>query len=121
MPGGAPQVLGGPVWWYFFGVYVLAIVLAAFVLVDSQRPARHERIARLLEPAWLYPVLSAVYLVCVVGVWLPIIPRAVAAVPVVLTPFAIALSVAYLLRVAFPKPVVSDEADAEVPATEDED
>ena len=39
MPGGAPQLhglewfTGGPVGWYFLGMYVLAVGLALFVLV----------------------------------------------------------------------------------------
>jgi len=98
-----PQVLGGPVWWYFVGVYVLAAALAVYCLSDSLRPTRASRLADLREPNWLYTVLFAVYLVCVFGVWIPAIPRAVSAVPVVLTPLALALAVAYLLRVVFPK------------------
>jgi hypothetical protein len=100
------QVLGGPVWWFFFGVYILAIVLAAFTLVDSQRPERKDRLAEIPEPGWLYPVFSGVYLISVVIPWIPAVPKAVpaiAAIPVFLTPFAMALSVAYLLRVLFPK------------------
>jgi hypothetical protein len=111
VPGGAPEVLGGPVWWYFVGVYVLSIVIAAFTLVDSQRPGRHERLAGLPEAAWLYPVMSGIYLVCVVGVWIPGIPRVLSVVPVLLTPFALAVSVAYLLRVVFPKPETAEAAE----------
>lgn len=106
-----PQVLGGPVWWYVMGVYLLTIVLAAFCLADSLRATRRERFAELPEPAWLYTIAFAVYLVCVVGVWIPVVPRAVAAVPVILTPFALALGVAYLLRVVFPKSGVGSSDD----------
>jgi len=109
VPGGAPEILGGPVWWYFVAVYVIAIALAAYVLFDSQRAARAERLASLREPARLYPIASGVYLVCVVGVWIPAIPRAISVAPVLLTPFSLVLSVAYLLRVVFPKPPAPSE------------
>ena len=99
------QILGGPLWWYFFGVYVLALVLAVFVSIDSRRPVRAEAIAALREPAWLYDVFQPAFLACALLVWLPFLPRVLAVVPVVLVPFALAGQVAYLLRVVFPKPV----------------
>ena len=79
------------------------MVLAAYCVFDSFRPARAELIASLPEPTWLYSVFFTVHLVSVVGVWIPLIPRAVSVVPVLLTPFALALGIAYLLRVVFPK------------------
>ena len=109
MPGGAPEVLGGPLWWYFVGVYLLAIGLAAFVLFDSLRPQRRERLARVPEAARVYPVAAGVFLVCVVAVWIPIVPRPVSVVPIVLAPFALALGFAYLLRVVFPKAIPPEQ------------
>ena len=116
MPGGAPEVLGGPLWWYFVGVYLLAIGLAAFVLVESLRTQRRERLAELPESERLYPIAAGVFLVCVVGVWIPIVPRPVSVVPIVLAPFALVLGVAYLLRIVFPKPTAIARDDA--PGTE---
>jgi hypothetical protein len=110
------QVLGGPIWWFFFGVYLLAIGLAAFVLVDALRPVRTKRFAEIRESRLLYALASGTYLVFVVGVWVPSVPRVVSVVPVVLTPFELGLSVAYLLRVVFPKPPAEEEA-----STDDED
>ena len=107
------QVLGGPVWWYVMGLYVLTIVLALYCAIDAQRATRRERLEGLREPAWLYRVSFAVYLVCVVGVWIPAVPRPVSVVPVLLTPFALALGVAYLLRVVFPK--LAAEKDSPLP------
>jgi hypothetical protein len=115
----AAQVLGGPVWWFVFGLYLLTIALAVFVLIDSQRPARREALAAIPEPSWLYAVFTGVYLVVVVGVWIPAVPRIVAVVPVVLTPIALALSVAYLLRVVFPKPASAMRTDADAPHAEE--
>jgi hypothetical protein len=99
-----PQVLGGPVWWYFVAVYLIAIALAIFVAVDTLVPARASRRAEIPEPSWLYGAVEFVYLVCAFGAWLPAIPRALTAVPVGMTPVAIAFGVAYLLRVVYPKP-----------------
>ena len=119
MPGGAPEVLGGPVWWYFVGVYLLAIALAAYVVIDSLRSQRRERLARLPEPARLYPIAAGAFLVCVFGVWIPAVPRPVSVVPIVLAPFALVLGAAYLLRVVFPKPVADDAAEGQTPGEED--
>ena len=44
--------------------------------------------------------------------WVPPLPRWVAVMPVVLTPFALAEQVAYLLRVVFPKPPASPTSAA---------
>jgi len=108
VPGGAPQVLGGPIWWFVFGVYAGSLVLAAYVIVDSLRPTRLATAPlRLREPLALYMIGEAVFLALALVVWIPaVVARArwLAAVPVLLTPFAIALGVAYLLRVVFPKP-----------------
>ena len=124
MPGGAPQILGGPLWWYFFSVYVLALALAAYVSIDSRRRIRAEALAVLPEPAWRYDVFQPVFLLCAVAVWLPFLPRVLAVVPVVLVPFALAGQVAYLLRVVFPKaPVAQSEpsawAEEDVAGTQD--
>ena len=105
MPGGAPQILGGPVWWFAVIVYVLTLGLAAYVSIDSWRIARAERLAALPEPAWLYSVLQPAFLALALVVWLPFVPRIVAVVPVGLMPFAFAGQIAYLLRVVFPKPL----------------
>jgi hypothetical protein len=130
VPGGAPQLhgldwfTGGPVGWYVLALYVLAVGLGIFVLIDSQRPARHDRLAELREPAWIYPVFAGGFLICVVSVLLPFVPVAFSAVPALLTPFWLGVSVAYLLRVVFPKPAPTepvepsdDESSAEEPPT----
>lgn len=117
MPGGAPQLhgldwfTGGPVGWYILGMYVLAIGLAVFVLIDSQRSARHDRLAELAEPAWIYPVFAGGFLIFVVSVLLPFMPVVFSAVPALLTPFWLVIAVVYLLRVVFPKPASADAVD----------
>ena len=97
------QILGGPLWWYFVVVYVLALGLALFVAIDSRRGARAEALAALREPSWIYSVLEPLFLALAVVVWLPFLPRALGVAPVLLTPFALAGQIAYLLRVVFPK------------------
>ena len=111
----ADQILGGPLWWYFVIVYVLALGLALFVAIDSRRAVRAGALLSLREPAWIYGVLQPLFLACAVIVWLPVVPRFLAVVPVVLVPFALAGQVAYLLRVVFPKRacVAADDSDAE--------
>ena len=103
MPG-SDYILGGPVWWFVFGLYALVLGMAAYVSVDSWRAARAERLAALREPAWVYRVLQPAFLLIALAVWLPFVPRVLAAVPVGLMLFALVGQFAYLLRVVFPKP-----------------
>ena len=108
------QILGGPLWWYFVVVYVLALGLALFVAIDSRRTVRADTLASLREPAWTYTVLQPLFLALALIVWLPFIPRALAVVPVLLTPLAIAGQVAYLLRVVFPKHPLATAEEFEI-------
>jgi len=112
VPRGAPQVLGGPVWWLAMGVYILTAALGLFVFIDSVRPAGRSRFDAVREPWWVYTASEAVYLCLLFGVWIPKVPRALSAIPVLLTPFALALGVAYLLRVVYPKPVAETAAES---------
>jgi FtsH-binding integral membrane protein len=109
MPG---QILGGPIWWFAMGIYLLAAGLGLFVLIDSLRPNGRSRFDALREPWWLYAVSEGIFLAFLFGVWIPKVPRIVSAIPVALTPFALVLGVAYLLRVVFPKPAASAEEPA---------
>ena len=106
------QVLGGPVWWFIFGVYVLSLGLSLYVTFDSLRVSRRARLAELPEPGWLYTALEGAFALVAVGVWIPRVPRIASVAPVVAFPFAIAFGVAYLLRVVFPKPTGSAEGGA---------
>ncbi len=94
--------LGGPVWIFLVVVVLLAIVLAAYVLLDSVR--RFRRCAPNGRP-WLlfYACLSAFYLLVVVLAQVSALPRILAVFVAVGTPLALILSFVYLLRVAFPK------------------
>lgn len=119
MPGGAPEIRGldwfsgGPVGWYFLFVYVAAVLLAVFVIVDSLRPKRRARLVQLPEPWWIYLASQAVFLAFVLFGWVPPLPRWVALIPVVMTPFALAEQIAYLLRVVFPKSAEPAETPGE--------
>ena len=110
MPG-SDYVLGGPVWWFVFGLYLFALGMAAYVSVDSWRSARAERLAAVREPAWVYRVLQPMFLLVAVVVWIPFVPRVLAAVPVGLMLFALVGQFAYLLRVVFPSPVALAPAE----------
>jgi hypothetical protein len=100
---GSDYILGGPIWWFMFALYVLVLGLAAYVSIDSWRSDRAERLAALREPAWVYRVLQPAFLAIAIAVWLPFVPRVFAAVPVGLMLFALVGEFAYLLRVVFPK------------------
>jgi hypothetical protein len=119
MSGGTPALRGldwfsgGPIGWYFLFVYVAAVVLAAYVVVDSLRPKRRARLAELPEPWWIYTVVQAVFLAFALFGWVPPLPRWVAVIPVAMTPFMLAEQVAYLLRAVFPKPLVPAEKPGE--------
>lgn len=96
--------LGGPVWLFAQFLILAGVVLAVFVLADSLRPVRRASAAgRLKEPLWLYSAFMGAYLLLLVAV--QVIPglQLVSAVVSIATPFALALCVAYLLRVVFPK------------------
>ncbi len=94
--------LGGPVWIFLMAVMFLAIGLAVFVVVDSIR-----RLVRCGpdERPWLlfYSCLQGLYLVMLGVAQLDVMPRIFAAVVAVCTPLALIQSLAYLLRVVFPK------------------
>lgn len=104
MPFAVSNVLAGPVWWAVFCVYVIVIGLMVFVRVDSLRDKRHERLEQMPEPRIIYTGWSTIYLICVVGVWIPFVPRVWATIPVLMTPISLIVGTAYLLRVVFPKP-----------------
>ena len=109
------EVLGGPVFWFIVGLLFLAGMLAAFVLLDSWRAKRRARMADLPEPWWLYPAAEVIYLALLFIVQTPVVPAVWSAVLVLITPVAIGVGVAYLLRVVFPKPTEDaawNEADA---------
>jgi hypothetical protein len=106
-----PQVLGGPVWWYFVALDLLSIGLALYVAIDAWRPARLARLAELREPGAAYRIPSMIYLVMALTAWIPVFPRAWAALPVAFMHFEIVLGFAYLLRVRFPKPRAESPAE----------
>ena len=104
MPFAVSNVLAGPVWWAVFSVYVIVIAVAVFVRIDSLRDKRQARLAEIPEPRALYTWWETIYLICVVGVWIPFVPREWATIPVLMTPISLGIGAAYLLRVVFPKP-----------------
>lgn len=102
MRGG--EVLGGPVWLFAVIVMLLAIGLAVFTVVESLLPRRAEAASRLPEPLWVYTVGQGLFLVLLLLVQFAPLPAVASAVLVFLIPVSLGLSLAFLLRVVFPKP-----------------
>ncbi len=103
--------LGGPVWLFAQFLILSTLILCLFVLVDSVRPARRRKASGGREPLWLYTALMIGYLGLLIVVQLIPGLNLASAVVSISTPFALALGVAYLLRVVYPKtsPDVSDD------------
>lgn len=103
--------LGGPVWLFATTVVLVALVLAVFVLLDSLRSTRRAAAAsRVREPLWVYTAGEALFLgALVIAQLLPGVSL-VSALPVIAMPFALALGVAYLLRVVFPRAAGDEQA-----------
>jgi len=108
-------LLGGPVWLFAQFLILGTVLLSAYILADSLRPARRAKVAgRLREPLWVYTGAMAVYIGLLVAV--QVIPglQLASAVVSIATPFALALGVAYLLRAVFPAPAVSHDSEQAV-------
>ena len=112
-------ILGGPIYWFMVLLLFLAGMLAAFVILDSLRRVFHTHTSQPDARWWAYFVPQSAYLVLLLVVQTPLLPLIASAVMVLLTPFALIQSVAYLLRVVFPKPVadprITDVASANDP------
>jgi len=107
-------LLNGPVWLFAQFVILGGVLMSVYVLVDSLRPARRAAAAgRLREPIAVYTALTGAYLALLVAV--QVIPglQLASAVVSIATPFALALGIAYLLRVVFPKPQASASQEPE--------
>jgi hypothetical protein len=115
MPFILSSELGGPIWAAVASVYVVVIALAIYVCVDCLLPKRQARLAQIPEPRLLYLGVSALYLACVVGVWIPSIPHEWSLIPVLFTPLELAIGAAYLLRVDFPAPTAALQTSPEPP------
>lgn len=100
--------LGGAVWTLAVVVLLIAAVLALFVVADSIRRARrNDGSARGL---WFYTLVEGVYLGMLLLAQFTLRFRiGLGAAAAILTPVAIGVGVAYLLRVVYPKPVAEDE------------
>lgn len=124
MPG-TDYILGGPIYWFMVTLLFLAGMMAAFVILDSLRRAFFAHTALRTWRWWTYVVVQAAYLALLLVVQTSLLPPIASAVMVLLTPFALVQSIAYLLRVVFPKsgaPVedatpTSDADQAEDPET----
>lgn len=93
--------LGGPLWWIAATLLVFAGLLGAFVVFDSLK-VRRPVFERLPEPRWVYTVLQGIYVLALLAAQVPGVPAFVGGIVVLVTPVAIAVSLAYLLRVVFP-------------------
>ncbi len=96
-------VLGGPVWWFAAVLLMGGGLLGLFVVFDSLF-SRREALAALPEPRWVYTGFQAAFLLLLLVAQVPGVPAFVSGIAVIATPFAIAQSLAYLLRAVYPKP-----------------
>lgn len=96
--------LNGPVFLFLAAVVVMAALLALFVAADAFRPRRREALARVPEPGWSYAALQGAFLVALGAGQFAAAPDWVRTVSVGLVPVSLAVSVAYLLRVVYPRP-----------------
>jgi len=108
---GADYILGGPVYWLMVILLLLAGMLAAFVVLHASLVARRGRLAEKPVSLWLWAGPQAAYVALLFLVQTPLLPLVASAVLVLLTPLALIQSIAYLLRVVFPKP--ADSIDSE--------
>lgn len=94
--------LGGPVWLFAVVLLVLCFGLAVFVVGDALMPRRAHRWAELSESRWVWVVPQTIWLVALFVAQFPAFGPVSAAV-LIATPFMLAVQVAYLLRVVFPR------------------
>ncbi len=94
--------LGGPVWIFLVFVMAITVALAVFVVIDATRRLRR---CGPDERPWLifYAVIQGLFLVLMGLAQLDVFPSIFAAIVAVLTPLVLIQSIAYLLRVVFPK------------------
>ena len=107
---GADYILNGPIYLLMIGLLFLAGMLAAFVILHSLRRAFFVHTSKPDARWWAYLAPQGLFLLLLLvvqGPWLPLIASAVV---VFITPFALIQSIAYLLRVVFPKPMAQVEA-----------
>lgn len=124
MGPGSNYILGGPIYWFMVVLLFLAGMLAAFVVIDSVRRAFFAHTAERTVRWWTYLVPQGAYLLLLLVVQGPWLPLIASAVMVLLTPLALIQSIAYLLRVVFPKTTlpaadVSAEPSIDVPTAPD--
>ena len=109
---GAKYILGGPIFWFMIALLFIAGMFAAFVVLDSLRRAFFAHTATPDARWWAYLAPQGLYLLLLLVVQTPLLPPIASAVLVFLTPLALIQSVAYLLRVVFPKPKSASIHDA---------
>jgi uncharacterized membrane protein len=93
--------LGGPVYWLLLVILFGSGLLAFYVIFDSFRSARAERLAGNARIVWVGP--QVVYAAAFVASLIPAVPSQVRFMTMAAAPLAIILQVSYLLKVAHPK------------------
>jgi succinate dehydrogenase hydrophobic anchor subunit len=102
--------LESQMWLYASGLVLVAGLLCTFVFFDSVRPARYaEMRGRLKEPLWFYTIAMGAYLGLGLAVQVTQVIPFAPALMVMATPFALAASVVYVLRVVIPKDESGDD------------
>ena len=103
--------LGGPVYWFLLAVLFGSGLLSLYVIADSFRSARAERLAGTARVLWIGP--QVVYAAAFVASLIPAAPTQIRFITMAAAPLAIILQLSYLLKVAHPKP---EDAAPDAPA-----
>lgn len=104
----------GPGYYIIIGIYVLVAAGALAIIIDAMRPKRTDAIkalGRRREPVWLYQILSGVYLVVFALAQFSGMPHQFKAAAIFAIPVMVAVEIAYLLRVVFPKQPANKPAE----------
>ena len=104
MPHG--DITLGPGYYIIIGTYVLVSVGCLAIIIDAMRPKRTDAIAALgrkREPVWIYQILAGIYLIIIALAQFTGMPHVFKAAAIFAIPVTIAVEIAYLLRVVFPK------------------
>lgn len=104
----------GPGYYIIIGLYVLVAIGALALIVDAMRPKRTDALkalGRRREPVWIYQILAGMYLAVFVLAQFKGLSGVIKLAAVFSIPVILAVEIAYLLRVVFPKQPANKPAE----------